>query len=138
MEIKGLFEKTISFKMKSIIEQYKSNKQDREFMKMDIELIKNNKKPRKKNQITDLFLILTLIVIPIFFSMPFIFNNTIRYEDKILVTVFSIFVGYFIAMQFKTLQCNYILKRFNEIDNEEKLEDDSLKKRIAACNLYLK
>ena len=138
MEIKGLFEKTISFKMKSIIEQYKCNKQDREFMKMDIELIKNNKKPRKKNQITDLFLILTLIVIPIFFSMPFIFNNTIRYEDKILVTVFSIFVGYFIAMQFKTLQCNYILKRFNEIDNEEKLEDDSLKKRIAACNLYLK
>lgn len=65
MEIKGLFEKTISFKMKSIIEQYKCNKQDREFMKMDIELIKNNKKPRKKNQITDLFLILTLIVIPI-------------------------------------------------------------------------
>ncbi len=138
MEIKGLFEKTISFKMKSIIEQYKCNKQDREFMKMDIELIKNNKKPRKKNQITDLFLILTLIVIPIFFSMPFIFNNTIRYEDKVLVTVFSIIVGYFIAMQFKTLQCNYILKRFNEIDNEEKLEDDSLKKRIAACNLYLK
>lgn len=138
MEIKGLFEKTISFKMKSIIEQYKCNKQDREFMKMDIELIKNNKKPRKKNQITDLFLILTLIVIPIFFSMPFIFNNTIRYEDKILVTAFSIIVGYFIAMQFKTLQCNYILKRFNEIDNEEKLEDDSLKKRIAACNLYLK
>ena len=138
MKIKGLFEKTISFKMKSIIEQYKSNKQDREFMKMDIELIKNNKKPRKKNQITDLFLILTLIVIPIFFSMPFIFNNTIRYEDKVLVTVFSIIVGYFIAMQFKTLQCNYILKRFNEIDNEEKLEDDSLKKRIAACNLYLK
>ena len=138
MKIKGLFEKTISFKMKSIIEQYKCNKQDREFMKMDIELIKNNKKSRKKNQITDLFLILTLIVIPIFFSMPFIFNNTIRYEDKILVTVFSIFVGYFIAMQFKTLQCNYILKRFNEIDNEEKLEDDSLKKRIAACNLYLK
>ncbi len=138
MEIKGLFEKTISFKMKSIIEQYKCNKQDREFMKMDIELIKNNKKPRKKNQITDLFLILTLIVIPIFFSMPFIFNNTIRYEDKVLVTVFSIIVGYFIAMQFKTLQCDYILKRFNEIDNEEKLEDDSLKKRIAACNLYLK
>lgn len=135
---KGLFEKTISFKMKSIIEQYKCNKQDREFMKMDIELIKNNKKPRKKNQITDLFLILTLIVIPIFFSMPFIFNNTIRYEDKILVTAFSIIVGYFIAMQFKTLQCNYILKRFNEIDNEEKLEDDSLKTRIAACNLYLK
>ena len=67
-----------------------------------------------------------------------LFNNTIRYEDKVLVTVFSIIVGYFIAMQFKTLQCNYILKRFNEIDNEEKLEDDSLKKRIAACNLYLK
>ena len=138
MKIKGLFEKTISFKMKSIIEQYKCNKQDREFMKMDMELIKNNKQPRKKNQITDLFLILTLVVIPIFFSMPVIFDNTIRYEDKILVPFLCIFVGFFIAKPFKTLQCNYILKRFNEIDNEEKLEDDSLKKRIAACNLYLK
>ena len=67
-----------------------------------------------------------------------LFNNTIRYEDKILVPFLCIFVGYFIAMPFKTLQCNYSLKRFNEIDNEEKLEDDSLKKRIAACNLYLK
>ena len=138
MEMKGFFEKTISFKMKSIIEQYKFNKQDREFIKMDIELIKNNKKPSKKNSIIDLFLILSLIVIPIFFSMPVIFDNTIRYEDKILVPFFSIFVGYFIAMQFKTLQCNYILKQFNEIDNEEKFKDDSLKTRIAACNLYLK
>jgi len=39
MEIKGLFEKTISFKMKSIIEQYKCNKQDREFMKMNSEVV---------------------------------------------------------------------------------------------------
>lgn len=137
MDRKSFFEKIISFKMKSIIDHYKCTKQDREFMKMDIELIKNNKSPRKKYHITNLFLILTL-VLSIFFSIPFIFDNTIRYEDKIIIPFFSFFVGCLIAIRYKNIQCNYVLNEFRKIEESEQQEKENFKKKISACNLYMK
>ena len=65
-------------------------------------------------------------------------DNSVRYENKYLFLIIFISISGLIAMQFKTLQCNYILKQFDKIDYEDNLHKLYLQEKIAACNLYLK
>lgn len=138
MQIKNLGKRIICFNLSNILENYKTaNEQEKQFLRMDIENIKINKPSRRKNEIINSFLVLTFILFA-FISIPMLLDNSIRYENKYLFSIMFLSFAGLIAMRFKTLQCKYILKQFDKIDMEDKLNSASLKQRIAACNLYLK
>lgn len=137
-KFKKYSEKIVSFGMSNAINQYKeSSKQEKDSIRMDIINIKFNKLFNSGKEFANIFLGLTFIIAALL-AIPMLLDHSVRYENTIIFSFIYLAIGGFIAMRFKTSQCNYILKRFDEIDMEDKLQEDSLKQKIAACNLFLK
>ena len=137
-KFKMLYEKVISFRMSNTINQYKvATKQEREKIKLDIEKIEHNKATSSEYEIVISIFSIFLLVFA-FFTMPMIMNYYINHEDDICMVFISFVIAGVIVTIFKSLQGNYLLKKFKQIDNEEMLNKKCLKEKIAACNLYLK
>lgn len=159
MNKKDFLKNVISFGMKTCIESYKSGKKDREIVrkllerggdsvlilkylragKIDIDLI-------NLNRVSALVFVLAIVIItPIFLILKVM-------SSAFLASFLIIFLSFGFTSLFRKAQIKYLLNEFKTIDNIDALEDnrinennkrilqeqEELKQKIAACNLYLK
>lgn len=129
------------FRMNEYIEYYKNNKNDRDLYRKYISSYKTTrvyKGDQVKNIISN-YLSLTILIFLILIIPTLLDNSATNTKGFIAIAIIvELSIAAIIALPFKTLQCNYLLMQFDEIDNDEKFKNDSLQAKIAACNLYLK
>lgn len=129
------------FRMNEYIEYYKNNKNDRDLYRKYISSYKTTRVyegDQVKNIISN-YLSLTILIFLILIIPTLLDNSVTNTKGLIAIAIIvELSIAAIIALPFKTLQCNYLLIQFDEIDNDEKLKNDSLQAKIAACNLYLK
>ena len=129
------------FRMNEYIEYYKNNKNDRDLYRKYISSYKTTRVyegDQVKNIISN-YLSLKILIFLILIIPTLLDNSVTNTKGLIAIAIIvELSIAAIIALPFKTLQCNYLLIQFDEIDNDEKLKNDSLQAKIAACNLYLK
>ncbi len=79
-----------------------------------------------------------LLIIPYLGSLSLFHNNVLSASIVAFITMFSSIV---IPLKFGDLQTRFLLNEFRKIDEItriEDLEEEKLRKDIAACNLYMK
>lgn len=151
-------EKFISFGMKNCIDRYKSESiKKREFAKT---ILNNRVDPfiiaeyRSVFDLFDLNIVQLLIFILVGLSTGFVFNIFVEYGaiNKGYALIIALVVSLVVSILFKNNQCKYLIDEFKKIDAADALENlkkheenqkilqekEMFKKKIAACNLFLK
>lgn len=139
--MKEFLKEIIKFRMKEHIDFYKINKKDRELYKQIINSYKTTrvyKGDYVKNIISN-YLSLTILIFLILIVPTLLDNSATNTKGLISVAIIvELSLAAIIASPFKTFQCNYVLRKFDEIDAQEKHQETLFKIKQNACNLYIK
>lgn len=162
MKKKELLNKIISFGMRTCIESYRSGKKDREKTRRLLESGGSSvliaKYSRSRELDIDLFNLNRVSVLV--FALTFALTTSIIHflivekimSSSFLASLLIILLSFAFTRLFRKAQIKYLLNEFKTIDNIDTSEEnrikennkrilqeqEKLKQKIAACNLYLK